>query len=387
MSGYDVGNIIPINILLTPAGLGYANFASALIFATQEQLATGVSFDLDSFRDYGSLPEVAVDFDTESEVYRMATRWFANLPTPMSLSVWMWDDASDTPVEVSNKAAAEIFRYFHFWDQSVTDVQANAIALADWADANTRYLLFATTDSGVIDPQIDTDILSVLQAKGNRRVTVCYRDPDSVALDATQIYAPIQLAAAFYKFRPTGLRTAITGEFQVLPGVIGDELSTTAYNAIKAKGGCFFTKIELKGQTDNSRVINSRSMSSYGEFMDDVYNLDVLANYLQVDGYNYMTGTSTKRPYTPQGYAGYLATLEETAKRFYANGVLGEGAYADPETGDPKIAKFGYAFFSKPEDILEVSAATKRDRQYPDTNMLVILSRAGHSAAINLTVE
>lgn len=386
MAGYDVGNIIPINILLTPAGLGYANFASALIYATPDQLASGVSFNLDTYRDYGSLVELAADFDTESEVYMMATRWFANLPSPLSVTVWMWDE-TDTVVEASTKAASQLFRYFQFWDHAVTDVQANATALADWCDANTRYLVFATSDAGVIDPQIDTDIMSVMQAKGNRRVTVCYKDPASIALDPTQIYAPIQLAASFYKFRPTGLRTAITGEFQVLPGVIGDELSTTAYNAIKAKGGAFFTKIELKGQTDNSRVINSRSMSSYGEFMDDVYNLDVLANYLQVDGYNYIAGTSTKRPLTPQGYAGYLATLEETAKRFYTNGVLGEGTYADPETGDPKLAKFGYAMLSKPEDVLSISAAQRRNREYPDTNMIVILSRAGHSAAINLNVE
>src|SRR5690606_7580756 len=112
-----------------------------------------------------------------------------------------------------------------------------------------------------------------LKSKGNRHAFVGYVPANAIATDPSQAYAMVQLAAAFHKFRADGFRTAITGEYQVLPGVIGSSLSTTAYNALKAKNCVFFTQIELQGAVDASRVINSKSMSSYGEFMDDVINL------------------------------------------------------------------------------------------------------------------
>jgi hypothetical protein len=239
----------------------------------------------------------------------------------------------------------------------------------------------------VVDPLDDTDIASKLKAKGNRFVSMCYQPASAVVTDASQIYAGVQLAAAFYKFRPTGLRSAITGEFQVLPGVVGSDLTTTAYNALKAKNVVFFTQVELKGQVDNSRVINSKSMSSFGEFMDDVINLSVLKNYMQVDGYNYIANAGTKRPLTPVGYAGLLATLEATAKTFYDNGVLGDGVFNDPVTGEETRAKLGYAMHSKAEDVLGLSDAKKRAREYPTTTMTAILARAGHTAEITVNVE
>ncbi|EOB5433420.1 hypothetical protein [Yersinia enterocolitica] len=107
-------------------------------------------------------------------------------------------------------------------------------------------------------------------------------------------------------------------------------MATSAYNALKAKNAVFFTKIELAGQIDNSRVINSKSMSSYGEFIDDVVNLDVLKNHIQVDGYNYIANVGTKRALTPRDYDGLLSTVAATCKRFFNNGVLGTGSYVDP---------------------------------------------------------
>ncbi|MHA7916000.1 DUF3383 family protein [Alloalcanivorax xenomutans] len=382
---YDVNNIIPIILNITPAGLGYANFASGLIFARPGDLASGVSFDVDSYRDYAGLSELAQEFDEGSDTYLIASRWFANLPTPRSLTVWMWDENADSPIDVSTKVANEIFRFFHFWPASLA--QADWLALADWSDANERYLMVPTSDPQVVDPQVETDIGSMLLAKGKRMVSVAYQPADIVANDPSQIYAGVQLAAAFYKFRPAGLRTAITGEYQVLPGVVGADLRTTEYNALKAKKVIFFTKIELKGQTDNSRVINSWSMSSYGEFMDDVVNLAVLKNYLQVDGYNYIANAGTKRPLTPTGYAGLLATLETTSKMFYDNGVLGDGTYNDPVTGEEQIAQKGYVIHGQPEDVYELTPAQRRNREFPTTNMTAILARAGHTAEIIVNVE
>ncbi|MFE8049311.1 DUF3383 family protein [Brenneria goodwinii] len=382
---YSVDNIIPVNLLLTPAGLGYADFSSALVFADAADLAQGVTFAADTYRDYGSVTEVAADFNTTSDIYRIATRYFANIPKPPTITVWM-KNATDPLLEIINSANDSIWRYHYFFKNA--DVTTAILPdLADWSDATSHPLWFTFSADAIIDQNDTTDVISTLKAKGNRHVFAGYKAASSVTADASQAYAMVQLAAAFHKFRPTGTNTAITGEYQVLPGISGDDLTTSAYNALKAKNAVFFTQIELAGETDNSRVINSKSMSSYGEFIDDVINLDVLKNHIQVDGYNYIANAGSKRALTPRDYAGLLSAITATCKRFYDNGVLGIGSYVDPDDGETKTAQFGFVLRSAPEDVLDLTSSQRKERTYPPTSVLVILARAGHVAEINITVE
>ncbi|RAW93961.1 MULTISPECIES: DUF3383 family protein [unclassified Photorhabdus] len=382
---YPVDNIIPVNLLLTPAGLGYADFSSALMFADVADLTEGAKFAVDTFRDYSSTTEIAADFKTDSDIYRIATRYFANIPKPPQITVWM-KNAKDSLLEIANSANDKLWRYHYFFKNADLTPEIT-IELADWSDANSHPVWFTFSAQGIIDPNITNDVISTLKSKGNRHVFAGYKTTDSIATDPSQAYSMVQLAAAFHKFRPSGINTAITGEYQVLPGVIGDDMTTSAYNALKAKNAVFFTKIELAGQTDNSRVINSKSMSSYGEFIDDVVNLDVLKNHIQVDGYNYIAGAGSKRALTPRDYAGLLTVITDTCKRFYNNGVLGAGSYVDPDDGKTKVAQFGFILRSKPEDALNLTSSQRKQRQYPPTSLLVILARAGHVAEININVE
>lgn len=385
---YDVDNIIDIDLIISAAGIGVADFSTAFIFADiVNDVPLDEYFAADEYRDYSSLTELSEDFATDSEVYRMAARWFAQIPSPNTVTVWAWDSAADSALEVANKANNVAWRYWYFFPKAVTDVEANSIALANFGDAETHGIPITISDAKAIDPQDSTDLGSVLKALGNRHVFVGYKDPASIATDPTQAYAMIQLAAAFNKFNPEGFRTAITAEYQVLPGVSGDDLTTTAYNALKAKNLVFFTKVELQGSIDNSRVINSKSMSSFGEYIDDVVNLDILKNRLQVNGYNYIANPGTKRPLTPRGYAGLLDTQDHTCKQFYNNGVLGESLYTDPSTGEEQLAKYGYVFFSSPEDVFNLTNTQKRNREFPATSILVILARAGHTAKFTVNVE
>jgi hypothetical protein len=387
---YPVDNILNVNLLLTPGGLGFANFATAFVIARDADLLTTGSIAAGTYKDYSSLSQVAEDVDTDSDTYLIATRWFANTPKPLQLSVWIWDEVADTSViDTMNKANNEAWRYFYFLPADVYSVEATALELSDWSAANSHPVPLTLTGSEVVDPQSAVDLASVLQTKGNRHMFVGYVPQSIIDTDPSQQYAMVQLMAAFSKFRPLGTNTAITGEYQVLPGVIGarDQLNTTAYNALEAKNVVFFTAVELQGSIDNSRVLNSKSMSSFGEFIDDVINLDVLKNYLQVNGYNYITGTPTKRALTERGYAGLLDTISQTCQQFYKNGVLGESNYVDPNDGVTKLAKFGFVNFGQPEDVLGLTVAQKRDRVYPETAVLAILARAGHSATINVTVE
>lgn len=383
---YSVDNIIPVNIILRASGLGYANFSSAFTFADTDDLKAGIVFEKDTFRDYGSLTELALDFKVESGIYYIATRYFAQIPKPPQISVWMKDTDKEPLIDSINKANEKAWRYHYFFKSSDLAID-NMLALSDWSDATDHPIWVTTMDVLATDPNETNDDMSKIKAKGNRHMFVGYRDAAVVQSDPSQAYSMVQLAAAFHKFRPLGKNTSITGEYQVLPGVTGDDLGTNAYNSLKAKNLVFFTPIELAGEIDNSRVINSKSMSSYGEFIDDVINLDVLKNHIQVDGYNYIANVGSKRALTPEDYAGLLAAVAGACKRFFDNGVLGTGSYVDPDDGETKTSKFGYVIRSKPEDVLNLTSSQRKKREYPPTAVLVILARAGHVAEINVTVE
>ncbi len=414
---YPVDEIIPINLILTSAGLGYANFSSAFIFADVDDLAGSVppgtllteekkplkteddkflvkenadpsvrnaDFEPDTYRDYADIGELRIDFNVDSDVYIIAKRYFAQIPKPPHVSVWMKNPKDESLEVTASKANEAAWRYHYFFKNK--DLVDNAVlaALSDWSDAAEHPIWFTSGDDEALDPQAE-DALAMLAKKGNRHMFGGYKAKSTT--DPSQAYAMVQLAAAFHKFRPVGTNTSITGEYQVLPGITGDDLKTTGYTALKAKKAVFFTQIELAGQVDNSRVINSRSMSSYDEFIDDVVNLDVLKNHLQVDGYNYIANVGTKRGLTPREFGGLLDALGKTCKRFYDNGVLGTGSYTDRDDGLEKVARFGFIIRSKPEDVLKLTSAQRKKRVFPPADILVILSRAGHVAEINITVE
>lgn len=416
--GYSVDNIIPVNFILTASGLGYADFTSAFAFAEASDLdgiegailtedgsmittesgqplvveTAGAStravddFAIDTFRDYSSATEVGEDFPTTSDIYMIATRYFAQIPRPKTLSVWMTNPDDANLIETINKANEAAWRYNYFFKKSLL-TDSILLQLSDWSDTTDHPVWYTDTAETAIDQNNSTDILSRLAAKGNRHMFAGWRTQESVDAEPSQVYSMVQVAATFAKFRPTGLNTAITAEYQVLPGIDGDELKDRHYKALKAKKAVFFTPVELAGEKDSCRVINSVSMSAYGEFIDDVVNLDILKNHLQVDGYNHIANVGTKRPLTPKGYAGLLNVLSNTLKRFYDNGVLGEGSYTDEETGETKIAEFGFVIKSKAEDVLELTSAQRKRREYPPIKILVILARAGHVAELNITVE
>jgi len=383
---YDVSNIIPVSLSLTPTGLRPANFTSLLFFAVDADLQSSGSISADTYKDYASLEEVGQDFTEDSPPYLAAKRWFAQTPTPEKFTIWLWDQTNDSVSTVLGKAYDEIWRYFFRFPNSITSTESNVTDAADFADSEGAYTAVILS-SAAADPNDSTDIASTLKSKGNRHISVGYRKSATITTDASQEYADVQLMAAFEKFDPAGLRTAITGEYQVLPGVIGESLTTTEYGALKDKNVIFWTEVELKGSVDASRTINSKSMSSYGEFMDDVVNTDVLRNYLKVNGYNYFANAGDKRPYTPTGYAGLLDRLEETLQQFYTNGVLGKATYVDPRDGEEKLAKYGYTLFAEPSDVLDATSSQRSAREYPPVDGLVILARAGHTAQLNITVE
>lgn len=389
---YPVDRIIPVNIILAQAGLQYANFVTLRAIGTVDMLADGVTFDVDTYRTYDRLTDVAVDFNVDSEVYLMASNWFSQTPKPSaeSFQVWMWDQATpDTLIETLNKSenAAKWMYFIGIPTSAYQSSEETCLELASWADANEHMIALTFTDDTITDENVTTDIPSLLYQNGSRRITQKYRQLKTVNLSELQEYAAFAELACFQRFNFDGVSTSVDPEFKALSNVIGADMAASQYTALESKRVGFYTPIELKGSTVTSRVKNSWTTSSYNETVDDVFSLDVLKNRIQVDAFNYLS--RRKRGLRrPADYAGMIATVEAVCRQAFINGTLaGDVNYVNPETGEDVVLKNGFFMVSKPDDVRDLTEAQIAARAYPPIQVVVVLARSARVCEINVYVE
>lgn len=376
---YDASNIINIVTRISPQGLSFANFSLAMLFAPEDELPIG--FDVNTFRIYSSLSDLSVDFADTTETYKAAQRYMAMIPTPRELRVWGRKSTTavvETIIETLNIAANETWWYWTFFTDDVYNDEATMILVADWLDANIRYNFNCSTAADIRDPGDATDIASQLTSKGTRRI--------STVSHATDPYAGHALAAWFSSVNYSIAGSTITGEFKKLPGVVAEDLTSTEYGAMKldTKKAVFYTVVDLQGSSDIGRVVNSWSHSAFGEYIDDIINLDAFVNNLRVNLYNATANQTTKLPQTSPGQAVLLAAAKEIGELYIANGYLGERVWTNPDNGLEEYTR-GYEILTKPEDILDITDPDRADRKSAPVRIRIF--RAGAIHAVDVTVD
>lgn len=372
---YPAESIINIDTLISSAGLGTANFGAGMVFADFDS-SSDATFAEGSYRDYGSPAAVAVDFNIASDPYIAALAWFSALPKPKSLRIYLRVEL-DTPVESLNDAINKrIWFYWFEFETSVRAVDADVLAIGAAGDAAGKHFANTTNQATVRDPAVTTDIVSKAFVQGSRRMFIVSH--------ATELYAGFELAAVFSRVNFNAANSTITGEFKKLPGIDAEDLTKTAYSAMKQKGAVFYTVVETGGEKDMGRVINSKSTSTFGEFIDDVFNLDAFVNYLTINLYNALTKVPTKLRQTAAGQQVLIDAASQIGERFIDNGYLGERYYNSDENGEQVLSR-GYEVLTKAEDIRDITDAERADRQ--SAPIIMRLFRAGAIHAVDVTVQ
>ncbi|MEW2971038.1 DUF3383 family protein [Pseudomonas juntendi] len=372
---YPAENIINIVTNIRAAGLGTANFGAGMVFADFDS-SSDVTFVTGTYRDYGGAAAVAANFNIASDVYLAALAWFSAVPKPKTLRVYLRQEL-DTPVESLNDAINK--RIWFYWFEFETTIRANdadVLALIAAGDAADKFYAGTTNQADVRTPSLATDIVSKAKLQGSRRAFLLSH--------ATAPYAGFELAAVFSRVNFNAANSTITGEFKKLPGIVAEDLTLTAYSAMKEKGAVFYTVVETGGQEDAGRVINSKSTSSFGEFIDDVFNLDGFVNSLRVNLYNALANIPTKLKQTPEGQQVLLDAAAQIGQRFIDNGYLGARRYTSDETGE-EVLSDGYEILSKADDILDLTDAERSERLAAP--IIMRLFRAGAIHAVDVTVN
>jgi len=377
---YPASNIIDIVARISPAGLGAANFGTALLLARSDQLKVGADpFPTDSFKVFSNPSELLDFFEESSEPYKAVNQYFQPTPKPREVKVWLRDEAGDTAVESLAKAMDAT--WFYWFTPTVADLPDSAayLAIQSWAGANSKFFAATTTSADVLNAGLTTDPVSVMTAAGVRHSFIEYHD--------TNDYAGFQTAALFARVNYSAANSTITAFGKKKPGLTALDLSTTNYNTLETKKAVFYTKVEAGGQVDDGRVLKPFSTSSFGETIADIVDTDAAINSMLVANFNYLTNTTTKVPQTPPGQQGAIDAVGGVCEQYYTNGFLGAREYEDGETGETKIAEHGYVILTKPEDIFTISEADRAAKKLAPVRARIFRAGAAFEISVLLDVE
>lgn len=377
---YNVDNIIQINTRISPAGLGFANFATAVLFAPESELPVG--FDTDTHRTYDSLTALSVDFASTDETYLAANRWLGGIPATKSVIVWAVDDLDADWTTTLNKARNVLYWFWSFFTKAVYANLTDVAEIADWHNSNETFFMNCQTGASsddIRDPVETSDIATTLTTSGVRTT--------ATFAHATDPYAGIALCKYFAAVNYSATNSTITGEFKKLSGVAAESLTDSEYGAMRqaTKKAVFYSVVELQGSVDAGRVINTFTHSTFGEYIDDVVNLAAFVNAIKVNLYNTIANSTTKIKQDPTGQALLIGAAREIGETYITNGYLGPRNYTDPDDAVDKFTA-GYEILTKAEDILDLLDPDRDARRSAPLRIRIFRAGAIHESIVDIDV-
>lgn len=377
---YQASDIIQINAQIRPAGLGVANFAKTVLFVTKAEAPVG--FEADTFRKYSSMRSFQTDFTAETEAYQAANLYLGGTPATREMWVYVRDDADTSWPETLGKARNQSWWYATLLTKTPLSKSADVLGTASWCEANNS--LFVNSQTGeacdlIRDVSATDDIASQLTKLGYRHTFT--------AANAEEANAGNALLKHYAAINYGGVDTMITGEGKKSPGVPAENLTDTVYAAMESdkKKAVFYTAVENNGSTDNGRWINTRTHSTYGEYIDDVVGLDAMINGMTVALYNFIFNQPRKLPQTPVGQAALITATRAFLEQYVRNGFLGPRIYIDPDTG-LEAYTIGYEILTTAEDILTISDVQRDNREAASMRIRVFRAGAIHKAIVDIDI-
>ncbi len=376
----DISNIIQVTARISPAGLTNANFGSCVIFAEFAEKPASVSEKAMNF--YSSISSLAEAYPSTTEVYKAATAWFATAPNPGRIQVYQLPNGGNI-VDHLNEARESYWWYISVFSKNIYQSAVEGgtdqfLGIASWGDSNDSMIVNCVSGNAlddVLDPDSSTDICSMLKAQGTRH---CF------SLCSAADYAGVSLAAHFASVNYNVQSGCITGEFKKL-STAADNFTSTQYNTLNTKGAVYYTPVDSSGSIDSGRVIHSVTSSSYGEFIDNVFDLDSFINALQTALYNVLTNQVSKLPQTPAGQQALLGAAKQTGQNYINNGYLGERKFLSSLTGEEVLSE-GYEVLTEATDILNISESDRAERKSAPILMSLYPANAIHKVEVTLDV-
>lgn len=330
-----LSNVINISVTQTPAGVSVFNTSNLALFTTD---TPSPIFD-DGFKIYLEPTEVATDFGSSSTTYKMALAIFSQQPNillPGGYLVIIPFTVSETLDDAITRTQT-LVQYFGVMSTQI-ESQVDMLAAGAVIQASNLVGFFAQTATGSIDPGGSLDLLRTggfTQSRG-----LFYNGTSLEALEFQAAYAGRALSTVF-----TGSGTTQNMHLKQLATIQPSSVTQTLLTKAQAAGAdCY---VSLQG-------FSCVFSSGENDFFDNVYNLQAFAGYLQVAGFNYLAGATTKVPQTENGMDGLKGAYRTVCNQFVSNGYLAPGAWNSAVSFGNQadllsnVAQFGYYIYSSP---------------------------------------
>lgn len=346
----DVSDIVNVTIQAAPSGLGLPNINTLALF-TKETPSWG-----DEYRVYVSASDVATDFGSGSNAYRIATAVFSQQPSPLNTGGYLAIiPRTSGGTEFVETAIARMKSKIYFFGILIDELLAdNKLAdLATAVQALDKMLFYAASDHTKFAPGGALDLIRT----GTKTHTRALSYTGGTAIETQALaaaYASRLLSTDF-----GGSRTAQTMNLKALATLVPDAtIDETAYLAAGTAGVDVYA---------NMGGAPSVLCSGGNQFSDDVYNQFWLKFALQVAGFNYLRQTNSKIPQTEEGMEGLKNEYRKVLRQGVVNGYLAPGSWTSPDKfGDPEslvrsVTDIGYYVYSGPvASQLQVDRAARK---------------------------
>lgn len=358
----DVKNIVNVNNNIENQPVQGRTFGKGLI------LTTGDSQTIDRVRTYSSIEQVLEDFGSNTEVYQMASTYFANgyYGQPAFLYVGIYDSVNDASIEDALVAISDTQLDFYVFlpDTNFDDTQRQAISAWIEASSTPYIVLFNDFNPDTINTGIATDLASLLKLANPLRSGVQYESATKTALDYYVCAIAGQMATVDF----TATRSAITFTNKSYSSVIGEDLSN--YQFTSAKNCGTYTQIKSKGI-----ALSYNGVMSDGKAIDVVQSTDYIKERITNAVLDEIRNRG-KIPYTQTGLDIIESVLVRVSNEFVASGIVGGGV--DFQTGELLASGFKITV----PTITQISPTDKANRVLNNVRCRYLL--AGAIETINI---
>ena len=205
-----------------------------------------------------------------------------------------------------------------------------------------------------------------------------YGDVLATALGYAGAYAGRGMSTNF-----TGSNTTSTMQLKALSTIQPDPSLTASQLVLALAAG-----VDVYANLGTNPVCIT---SGNNDFFDNQYNLQWLANQLQVNGINALAQTGTKIPQTEGGMNALKAAYRSGLEQAVTNGFLAPGTWNSATTFGPgtdladNVANRGYYVYSSP--VSAQSAATRQTRAAPLVQLAAKFAGGIHSSSSIINVN
>jgi hypothetical protein len=370
MAEIPVSTIVNVTITTTPVAPTRAGFGTLLVVTTSAEAAAATTplTPTEGVRFYASIDEVAVDFISTTEVYKMANAYFSQSPRPTQIAVGARDvgDAtvSDTLTRLESKSADWYFVAFETTTRDGADIDL----IAAWCEARIKQFFTTTNDAGSIVAGDQTDELFDLNASGYERTFVMY---SSTVAEYPEC-AACAIAATVNFNQPD---STITLKFQDLAGITPETITSGQLSALVGKGGNALTVV------GGVRILQEGIMvKGVGTWQDTIHGVDWLQNAIETNVFGRLVTAGTKVPLTDKGAQQLANEVTKALEEGVKNGLIAPG-----ETADDRFLQTGYEVIVG--KVADMPLADKQQRKSPPISFTAIGAGAIHSVEIQGVFE